>query len=88
MKPYMPEVVTTSSPTSSWDCSACWSLARRRWGRIRRKYIATGINRKIPSWMSAPPPALLPSSVARVVRRFMTSSRFRPGMLSQTGGEA
>ena len=39
-KPYMPDVVMTSSPTSIDDCSAAWRFILRRCGRIIRKYIA------------------------------------------------
>jgi len=44
MKPYMPEVVMTSSPSASALCSDCCSRWRRRCGRMRRKYAPTSIN--------------------------------------------
>ena len=61
-KPYTPDVVITSSPTSIERCSDCAARWRLRCGRIIRKYAPTSSSGRKRNEMMEPPELLPPDA--------------------------
>lgn len=56
MRPMMPALVTTSIPSFKLSINASCSFWRLAWGRIRKKYMTTGMrNKGQEDWRKEPP---------------------------------